>query len=281
MISTVPVVYILGAGHSGSTLLAMLLGSHPEICTIGEVKWLGVGDPATYQCSCGQSLAECVFWTRLANELRACDPPVQLFGGPSDIRRPPSTYQRWLLRPLHRWQVIEGLCDLGLALSPSWHGHVRRVRAFTSAVSRGVCRVSNRRVFVDSSKAGQQFKCLLKNPELDVRAIRLVRDVRGVALKLPQSGRIADPRRCACVAAEQRRGVGGGRAVGRRPLVRLRYKDLCRDAATTLKLLFAFIGVDATHSITSLEPNAQHILGNDRMRLDVGQDPIGRSGGTS
>ena len=30
--------YILAASHSGSTLLAMLLGAHRETCTVGELK---------------------------------------------------------------------------------------------------------------------------------------------------------------------------------------------------------------------------------------------------
>ena len=31
------VVYIMGHGYSGSTLLTFLLGAHPEIATIGEL----------------------------------------------------------------------------------------------------------------------------------------------------------------------------------------------------------------------------------------------------
>lgn len=269
--STVPVVYILGAGHSGSTLLAMLLGSHPGICTIGEVKWLGGTDPASYRCSCGQTLAECAFWDRLATELRSCHPPLQLFGGPSDIRRSASAYERRLLRPLHRGRVIEALRDRGLRLSPSWHEHSRRVRAFTAAVSRGACRVSNRRVFVDSSKTGLQLKYLLRNPELDVKAIRLVRDARGVALSYRKADGLPIPeaafkwKRSNEEAAAVVGQLEGGRWFD------LRYEDLCRDAAATLRRLFAFIGVDSTRSVTLLPPDAQHVLGNDRMRLEIGE----------
>ena len=32
----IPVVYVAGSGHTGSTLLALLLDSHPEICCVGE-----------------------------------------------------------------------------------------------------------------------------------------------------------------------------------------------------------------------------------------------------
>ncbi len=44
-------IYILAASHSGSTLLSLLLGSHPEITTIGELKATSLGDPDQYRCS--------------------------------------------------------------------------------------------------------------------------------------------------------------------------------------------------------------------------------------
>jgi len=52
-------VYIMAASHSGSTLLAMLLNSHPEICTVGELKATSLGDPDSYYCSCRNKIREC------------------------------------------------------------------------------------------------------------------------------------------------------------------------------------------------------------------------------
>ena len=37
---TVTIGYIVGSGHSGSTLTDLLLGTHPEIEGLGEVKRL-------------------------------------------------------------------------------------------------------------------------------------------------------------------------------------------------------------------------------------------------
>ncbi len=64
------VIYIAGLGHSGTTILDMLLGAHPDIVGLGEVK-------ATLQqnfedihkkkvihiCSCGKDMSECDFWS--------------------------------------------------------------------------------------------------------------------------------------------------------------------------------------------------------------------------
>ncbi len=72
-----PVVYIAGCGHSGSTLLALLLDSHPDIACVGETavkpKIRRRGDAAAAECSCGQTLANCPFWTRVFAEARDLD----------------------------------------------------------------------------------------------------------------------------------------------------------------------------------------------------------------
>ena len=69
-------VYILSPAQSGSTLLTMLLASHPDVASIGEtsaVLWEGDGD--TGLCSCGDPVGACSFWQRLRaglNERGVC-----------------------------------------------------------------------------------------------------------------------------------------------------------------------------------------------------------------
>lgn len=56
----VPLIYILGNSHSGSTLLSFLLSFHPDIINLGELKsktWLKVRT-----CSCGQPMSNCNFY---------------------------------------------------------------------------------------------------------------------------------------------------------------------------------------------------------------------------
>lgn len=56
----VPLIYILGNSHSGSTLLSFLLSFHPDIINLGELKsktWLKVRT-----CSCGQPVSSCHFY---------------------------------------------------------------------------------------------------------------------------------------------------------------------------------------------------------------------------
>ena len=43
-------VYILAASHSGSTLLATLLGAHRDTVSVGELKATSLGNADEYKC---------------------------------------------------------------------------------------------------------------------------------------------------------------------------------------------------------------------------------------
>ncbi len=55
-----PIIYILGNSHSGSTLFALLLSAHPDIINLGEFKaptWT-----RDRKCTCGHEIPECPFY---------------------------------------------------------------------------------------------------------------------------------------------------------------------------------------------------------------------------
>ncbi len=73
------IIYIAGLGHSGSTILDMALGCHPEIVGLGEIyavfnkkKTSELFEKST--CSCGKKGIDCYFWKDLqkisASELK-------------------------------------------------------------------------------------------------------------------------------------------------------------------------------------------------------------------
>ena len=68
------VIYIMAASHSGSTLLSFLLGSHPQIFNLGELKEfenffnpLKEDDRGQYNtpCDCGIRVYDCPFWSKI------------------------------------------------------------------------------------------------------------------------------------------------------------------------------------------------------------------------
>lgn len=83
----IDVIYIAGSGHSGSTLLDLLLGSHSRIESVGEIyKYV---DPERRKrisiCTCGEPIGLCPYWSRVRaglseEEVEATDPAIRLYG---------------------------------------------------------------------------------------------------------------------------------------------------------------------------------------------------------
>ena len=102
-------MYVLAASHSGSTLLSMLLGAHPEICTVGELKLptAAMGDLREYLCSCGRLVLECPFWRRTRETLHRRGVPFDFEDPQMDFRQGGGRYADRLSRPLLRGPFVE------------------------------------------------------------------------------------------------------------------------------------------------------------------------------
>jgi hypothetical protein len=284
----IPLVYILAASHSGSTLLAMLLGSHPEVCTVGELKATNLGDPDRYQCSCRELIRKCPFWTAISHDMA-------LRGFPFDIARAgthfdaESAYARRLLRPLHREALLEAVRDAALALSSTWRLKLPQIQSLNAALAECILARTGKAVLVDSSKIGLRLKYLLRNPAFDVRVIRLTRDGRGVALTYTDPGRYADASdpalrgggtgssrdgeqlSLARAAREWRRSNEEAEAILRRlprsRWIEVRYEALCATPDQTLDRVLTFLGLTSASVRRDFRHVDHHVVGNG-MRLD-------------
>ena len=286
----VPLVYLLAASHSGSTLLAFLLGSHPDVCTVGEIKATAMGEPSRYRCSCGAQILDCPFWQRVSEEMAARGRPFDVTNAGTDIRTGATPYVRRLLKPLHRGRVLEAARDVALSLSPAWRQSLPGIQRANATLARCLLDVTGKQVIVDSSKMGLRLKYLLRNPDFDVRVIRIVRDGRAVALAYMDPAGFAD----ASDPRLRQGGMGGDRANERQTMpeaahqwrrsneeaesllaqlprsrwIEARYEDVCRDTEGTLRRLYEFVGVDPARGGARLRSFEHHVIGNG-MRLDT------------
>ena len=287
--------YILAASHSGSTLLALLLNAHPEVCTAGELKITSLGDLSCYRCSCGSLIRECGFWERVRAGMARRGFDFDLDRPGTHFASVKSTYAQRLLRPLHRGWMLESLRDTGLALSMSWRRSLPDVQARNAALAETVCEIYGAQIVVDSSKIGVRLKYLLRNPRLEVKVIRLIRDGRAVATTYTDPARFAD----AQDPGMRGGGVGGDRrserlamasaarewlrsneeaehvltCLDRARWTEVRYEELCRHPIETVGRLYEFLGVDPTVAARDFRKVEHHVLGNG-MRLDGGSEIV-------
>ena len=287
------VVYLLAASHSGSTLLALLLASHPDICTTGELKATSFGDPNRYRCSCGMPIRQCPFWADVTRSMAARGCRFDITRATTHLDVDATPFEKRLLRPLVRGRAIEALRDAALACSPSWHRHLAQFHQANEALVRALAERTGARMVVDSSKVGIRLKYLLRNPGLDVRVVRLVRDGRAVALTYTDSDQYAD----ASAAHLRRGGSGDGRprdhltlgeaahewrrsneeadallnTLGPSRHRTVTYEDLCSNTQSVLTSLWTFLGVEPVTLDRGWRSRSRHIIGNG-MRFDTTEE---------
>jgi hypothetical protein len=285
-------VYVLAASHSGSTLTAMLLNAHPDICTAGELKATSLGDTGKYRCSCRTLIGDCPFWLRVSAEMKRLGFEYDVRDARTSLQDVPSRYAARLLRPLHRPKAAELLRDLMLQASPVWRRYLPGWTARNQALIRAIATVAGVRVVADSSKIAIRLKYLKKNPDLRVKVVHLVRDGRAVALTY------MDPAQFADAADPQLRGGGSGEerhrrltmteaatewlrsneeareVLGTMPAgdhIRISYEDICTDPGRTLKKVHRFLSLPEDDAFARFRSATHHVVGNG-MRLDDGSD---------
>jgi hypothetical protein len=281
-------VYILAASHSGSTLTAMLLNAHPDICTAGELKATSLGDTTRYRCSCRMLIGECPFWLEVADRMHRSGFEYDVRNAGMSLQDVPGPLARKLLRPLHRASSMEVLRDMLLRASPAWRSWFPTWLARNGALVRAVAETADVRVVADSSKIALRLKYLRKVPGLPIKVIQLVRDGRAVALTYMRPSMFAD------AADPNLRGGGSGirrdneltmtdaahewrrsneearevlRTIPRADQIRITYEDLCTDTPATLRNVHRFLGLQEHDSFRAFRNAAHHVVGNG-MRLD-------------
>lgn len=260
----VRLVYILGAGRCGSTLLDMVLGANPDICSTGELRTLsaisrGVPQP----CSCGDDVSTCVFWTKVRSDVEQQFPLAKLEAG----RKYEST------RSLPRTTLLLGIPGTSV------DQYARRL----AVLLRAIATQSGKPVVVDSSKHTGRGLILWRTRAsgVDVRYIHMVRDGRAL---IWSKFRVADGQGLGLTPPEKNAAdlsvwwlvsniLSGLLFMFRRDrYLRVRYEDLMADPEGTLRQVGQFVGVDLTDVISAVREQRPlavgHVVGGNRTRFN-------------
>lgn len=164
---TVDVAFIGGAGRSGSTVLALLLGRLPGFVPIGGLTNLWErGLQKNYLCGCGSHFRECPFWVSVGEEA---------FGGWENLDA------EEILRLKHSATRYRHLLWLFGPRRSAYFENLNEYSSYVTSVYRAVARVSGRSIVVDNSHDTPLGLFVRKAPHMRVRILHLVRDSRGVA----------------------------------------------------------------------------------------------------
>ncbi len=268
------ILYIVGVGRSGSTLLERVLGAQPGWVNAGELNALfSRVSRQDQRCGCGVPFSQCPFWVEVGEVA---------FGGWDAVTDEVARLQPRVVRQRYVPRMMTGAmpADARRELDTYLDRHERLYRA--------IAEVSGAEVVVDASKSTAQLFALRRIDGLDLRVLNLVRDPRGVAsswsksdIRKPQSrdgeamGTYSPHRLAVLWAALQAESTVLGSAATH--ATRVRYEDLVANPRTTVERALRAVGLPAAAGAldhvgdSSVELGPSHGVAGSRTRFVHGR----------
>ncbi len=238
------IIYITSRGHSGSTLLDLLISSHSRVTTVGELKVLSYfhGHQRRLQilherkCVCGAPTKfECRFWSAVDAHLRR-----------------------------H--------AGLDLTTVDVCSEDPETFRTHNLAVFRAVMEITGTPYIVDSSKTLDRLKKLIAAEAFDVRPIHLIRSPHGVVYSNMKKGRSWLYHTRNYLIAMMRT----LELLSRYEHFTVHYETLCRHPRQTISGVMHWLGLEfeerqldwAAHEHHNIAGNRMRYSGSSEIRLD-------------
>ena len=240
----VRIVYLLGTGHCGSTLLDLLLNAHPRVLGLSEIEGIG-------------------------QLLRARDP------APGPLSSP-----LWrAVRARYETRTDARFDDVDLALprrhraGASHRDDLRRWGETNRCLFECLALESRRPVLVDASKSAIRLAALVRWGGLDLRVLHVVRDGRAV-LNAYRRKYGSFSRAFRSWSIPTLRAMRARRLVAPERWLRFHYEDLASDPAGALRGICRFVGIEYEPRMLDFRAVENLGIGGNRMQQDAGSEIV-------
>jgi hypothetical protein len=243
----VTILYVLGSGRSGSTVLERsLVDAVDGAVGVGELRWVwDRGIVEDYLCGCTKPFHSCEFWQRVLELFRASSATASVSADAETMIA--------LRRRVERLRYTPFLFSPGTAPA-TYRENLRSYRERLRALYSSIANVAGARIIVDSSKEPAYAFVLAGLPDVTLRLVHLVRDSRAVAYSWQRH--VSRPeihwtrremRRYAVwqSAFQWNRKNALAELLGARgsPIVRVRYEDFVVSPAETMRRILDDMGL--------------------------------------
>lgn len=250
------ILYVMGTGRSGTTILEVLLTNDNEIASTGELKHIfRDGYIRDLPCACGRLGRECELWSGV----RACagwtHEDCVRYARAIEALESHRNFPRVLIGATDRKQ---------LAL------HTQA----TTAIFRSVGRLTNSRVVVDSSKYPSRALLLARMYPEKVRVLCITRSAAGLIAAFQKKNQGEQHPKGRLAASLYYLYVLGCMYFVRRQLrgrcLTIRFEDLNRDPLAVLERIESWSGVSLAHAKEKIATGGYfqvgHIVTGNRLR---------------
>ena len=244
------VILLVGEGHSGSTLLDLIMDSHPNIVGVGELSHYPKHREQDVSCSCGVRIKECPFWS-------------DVFDGVdySSIGRVYKKRRSYLFDTdgfFYNHNGIEKRVD------------TRSYARTMEKVFTNILKHSGKDVVFDSSKSPERAELLVRHcTKFDFILVHLVRDGRAVAFSHIRLGRSGLPFMKKWLTTNLKAELLKMRNRGI-PQITVFYEDVVNDPQFVISNILTLVGLSFSAPMLSFRNFAHHQAGgNLKLRLQT------------
>lgn len=263
-------LYITSSSYSGSTLLAFLLNTHPDICTVSEMIGWNFAPDEDFRCSCGEPIASCPLFSRIGTAFKNAGLPYAPNNFGTAFRLHDNERVNRLLAeslPVDTLSAFERPRDALLRHTPVFSAKLAQEYRANRLFVETALQYSGATAFVDASKNPYRLRFLARMQEFDLRIVHLVRDIRGQSLSnMKKKGWSA--RDAARSWIRDQHGIS-------RILREFQshhtvyYEDMCRETNNTLAAIHQLLGLEPMPYPGNFKGKEHHILGNAMRTREI------------
>ncbi|WP_436514892.1 sulfotransferase [Ekhidna sp. To15] len=246
----IQLVYIAPSGHSGSTLLDVILNQSTDTFSVGEFMFFDEWVKEDHKCSCNKNVSQCRFWHEIISSFESqC----------VSLRGPQKLVDRFTL-----------MSSFSKAERKNYYQANHKLLSEVQTKS-------GARIIIDSSKSISRLKLLHSSGLFDIKVIHLIRN----GWDYVSSGK--KPKRR---TSQEGDSFTKGLAVWRTALrwfltnrilekfirkndisyMLVRYEDLCNDTRNTISKLNEFLNLEIKENLTKLDLKDIHNISGSRWR---------------
>ncbi len=235
------IIYIVGSGHCGSTLLDLMLGSNSNIVGVGEIHTLNKQTDTV--CTCGAMLKECSFWNSVVTDINDSDMQVHrgklslIVGG-----------EKYYDSENHAISSIDYI-------------------SYNEKLYKKIIDKSGKNIVVDSSKDIDRALLLSNSKQIEPIIVHLVRDAYANTWSYVKKYKRSWPFLLKWILSNIKIEIIKRRFNDAR-VIRIRYEDLIDNPKKELSKITDSVGVDFENEMIDFRKNLQHQIEGNRMRFE-------------
>jgi hypothetical protein len=251
--SSKEIIYILGTGRSGSTILATVLNHHEKINFVGELHHFFSYLNKDSYCSCGKTIHSCEFWEKV------------LSGLPSSFKNEPQKFVQ-LCRKMEYHSSIP-LHMLGFKTGKEFKEYKDVQEKVVSSIDQQI----SAGYILDSAKYIGRFLALKKIFKNQVRGIFLIRDLRGVICSFKKNVQTQNTPFKTYIYYLTINTIAHFLSIlpGFK-ILKIRYEDVVGNPKKTFREIGDFLELDLSECVMKIEEqkpfNIPHIIGGNRFK---------------